>query len=459
MIDLLIKGGIVVLPDLCLEMDVAILGNQIVALEQHLGKRPARRTINAQGCYLLPGGVDPHVHVQWPFLDSTTADDFAGATIAAAIGGTTTIIDFAHPAMGSSPLERIATRQKQAEGQAVIDYGLHCVMTNTDTQHLHELKELIALGITSFKTYLTYSRRGIMVDDATLVKFLQRIASLHATLCVHAENGIIADANEAEFIAEGKTSPEYFPIHKPALVEAEAVARMLFFAKYTGARVYFHHLSTEMGVELVRSAQRNGAEVFAETCPHYLLLDAQLYNRPLDGHRYICSPPLRSEGDKEALWGGVADNVISAVGTDHCAFVKAQKDKSPEDFTKVPNGLPGVETRIPLLFSEGVAKGRISLDTFVRATSSGPARIFGLYPQKGMIAPGSDADLVVFDPGIQWTLSAEHLHMASDWSPFERWAGVGAPVMTISRGKVIVENSEFVGQPGWGQFLRRNISK
>jgi dihydropyrimidinase len=455
MIDLIIRGGVVVLPEGCCELDVAVDGGRIVALAVANGLPEARRTIDARGCYVLPGAIDPHVHINWPFLDATTADDYAGATVAAAMGGTTTIIDFAHPRIGTTPLERVANRRAQADGQAVIDFAFHCVLTEDSPQTLAEMGTLVAEGVTSFKLYMAYSRRGIMVDDATLLSIMGRVASLGAVVCVHAENGTVADANEARFLAVGRTAAVDFPQHKPNYIEAEAVSRAVFWARQAGARLYIVHLSTAEGLNVVRTAQREGVRVFAETCPQYLLLDDRVYARPEDGHRFICSPPIRSSADREALWKGITEGVVSVVATDHCAFTTSQKERGRGNFTSAPNGLPGVETRLPLLFSEGVGKGRISIDDLARITSLNPARVYGLYPRKGILRPGSDADVVLIDPTTNWTLSAKKLHMAVDWSPYEGLELQGAPVMTISRGEVIVEHGEFVGTVGQGQFVHR----
>jgi len=455
MIDLIIRGGTVVLPEQCIETDVAVDGERIVALGVAGSLPEARRVVDGRGCYVLPGAIDPHVHIRWPFLDATTADDYAVATMAAAFGGTTTVIDFAHPKMGTTPLERVANRRAQASGQAVVDFSFHSVLTEGSPQTLAEMDMLVADGVTSFKMYMAYSRRGIMVDDATLLSVMQRAASLGAVVCVHAENGTVADANEARFVAAGRTSAADYPQHKPNYVEAEAVSRAIFWARQAGVRLYFFHLSTAEGLSLLRDAQREGAQVFAETCPQYLLLDDQVYRRQEDGHRFICSPPIRSPADNEALWGGIAEGIISVVGTDHCAFTTAHKDRAPDNFTSVPNGLPGIETRLPLLFSEGVGKGRISVNDLVRISSLNPARVFGLYPQKGVLWPGSDADIVLIDPTTKWTLTAKELHMAVDWLPYDGLELQGAAVMTIARGEVIVEHGEFVGTAGRGRFVHR----
>lgn len=455
MLDLIIYGGTVVLADGCYALDLGIERGRIALLGAPGSLPGAPRTIAAEGCYLLPGGVDPHVHVHWPFLNDTTADDFATASIAAATGGDTTLIDFAQPRMGPTPLERIANRRAEADGCTVVDYGLHCVLTDGSPQTLTQMEELVNSGVTSFKMYMTYSRRGLKVEDATLVSVMRQAAKLNALVLVHAENGSVAEANEARFAAEGRLRAADFPRHKPNYVEAEAVGRAIFWAGETGARLHILHLSTAEGLELIRKAQQRGVRVSAETCPQYLLLDDKVYDRPDDGHRFICSPPIRSKADADALWKGIAEQVITIVGTDHCAFTTTQKDRGRDNFTDVPNGLPGIETRLALLYSEGVAKGRISLNDLAAVTSRNPARSFGIFPRKGSLVPGSDADLVLIDPEARWTLAAKDLHMAVDWSPYEGWQMQGGPVMTIARGEVIVDHGRYVGKAGGGAFLKR----
>jgi dihydropyrimidinase len=454
MIDTIVSGGMVVFPDSIRELDIAIDGERIVALGEPSFMPQAKRVISAAGCYVIPGGIDPHVHVCWPFLDETTADDFRVASIAAAIGGTTTMIDWAHPKMGPSPTSQVAYRRSQADGQVAIDYGLHSVLVDGSASTCEEMKTLVEDGITSFKLYMTYSRRGIMADDATMFSVMQHATSLGATVMVHAENGTISDWIEESLVSNGKTAATDFPLNKPSYVEAEAVNRAIFWAKQTGVQLYIVHLSTADGLALVRAAQEDGVDVIAETCPQYLLLDESVFARS-DGHRFICSPPIRSAEDSQSLWKGIADSVILTTGTDHCAFTASQKDQGYDDFRRVPNGLPGVETRLPLLFSEGVMKGRISATTLARVTSLEPAKVFGLFPKKGILAPGSDADIVMIDPAREKVISSESLNMGVDWTPFDGWQVEGFPVLTISRGEVIVEDGEFIGKAGRGRFVPR----
>jgi dihydropyrimidinase len=443
MIDLLIQGGTVVFPEACAEVSLAVNGGKIVGLGTPGSLPEARRTIDAQGSYVLPGGVDPHVHIHWPFLDATTADDYAEATVAAAIGGTTTLIDFAHPKMGSTPLARTTARRAHADGQVAIDYSLHCVLTGDALNDLSSIAEVGAQGVNSFKVYMAYSRRGLMVDDADMLRLFRVAAAQGATVCVHAENGTVAAANERQFLAEGRAAAVDFPLHKPSYVEVDAVSRAIHWARQADVRLCILHLTTAEGVSLVREAKRNGVRVFAETCPQYLLLNDSVFGSQ-DGHRYICSPPLRSDADREALWHGLVDGTIDMVGTDHCVFTAAQKDEHRHNFAEVPNGLPGLE---------GVAAGRLSINDLARVTAFGPACTFGLYPRKGSLMPGSDADVVLLDPEREWTIYPEALHMAADWSPFNDWQIVGRPMVTIARGEVVAERGEFVGEVGGGRFL------
>jgi dihydropyrimidinase len=454
MIDLLIEGGTLITGEWAGVADLGVDQGRMVAIGAAGSLAAPRRRVDARGRYVFPGGIDPHVHVHWPFLAATTADDFAVASRAAALGGTTTIIDFAHPKMGPTPLERVANRRAEADGLIAIDYGLHCVLNQGDPETLEQMALLVAGGVTSFKLYMAYSRRGIMVDDATLMRVMSKAASLGALVCVHAENGTVADALEAQTLAEGHALAPDFPRHKPDYVEEEAVERAIFWARRMGARLYILHLSSAAGLDQVRAAQRQGVQVVAETCPQYLLLSEEVYARPGDGHNFICSPPIRSRNDAEALWGGIAEGVITVVGTDHCAFTSAQKDRGRENFVDVPNGLPGIETRLALLYSQGVCAGRISLNQMVAVTSRNPARVFG-FANKGSLMPGADADLVIWDPARKWTLAPDTLHMPVDWSPYNGWAMEGAVVMTVASGDIIVEDGTYVAPEHQGHFVPR----
>jgi len=457
--DCIVKDGTVVFPDLTKEADLACKDGKIVAINSPGSLSRAKHVINAKGCYVLPGAIDPHVHVHWPFLAATTADDYAIASRAAALGGTTTFIDFAHPKMGATPVERINNRLSEIDNNSVIDFSLHCVISNREPETLEQIDQLVKRGITSFKLYMTYSRRKIMADDSILYFVMKKAAELGALVCVHAENGPVGDAIEAQFIAEGKTKAVDFPRHKPNFVEAEAVERAIFWAKQTGAKLYFFHLSTSEGLEIIRDAQNKGFPIAAETCPQYLLLNDSVFAKPGIGHRFICSPPIRSTKDNDTLWEGIKEGVISAIGTDHCAFTIAQKDIGIDNFVDVPNGLPGIETRLSLIWTEGVGKNRINPQQLVRILSYNPARIFGLFPKKGCIAIGSDADLVVFNPSVQWILTQSQTNMSVDWIPYEGWKMQGKVIHTIVQGNVIVEDGHYIESSIKGEFLQRHIDQ
>ena len=459
MFDCIVKDGTVVFPDLTKEADLACKDGKIVAINSPGSLSRAKHVINAKGCYVLPGAIDPHVHVHWPFLAATTADDYAIASRAAALGGTTTFIDFAHPKMGATPVERINNRLSEIDNNSVIDFSLHCVISNREPETLEQIDQLVKRGITSFKLYMTYSRRKIMADDSILYFVMKKAAELGALVCVHAENGPVGDAIEAQFIAEGKTKAVDFPRHKPNFVEAEAVERAIFWAKQTGAKLYFFHLSTSEGLEIIRDAQNKGFPIAAETCPQYLLLNDSVFAKPGIGHRFICSPPIRSTKDNDTLWEGIKEGVISAIGTDHCAFTIAQKDIGIDNFVDVPNGLPGIETRLSLIWTEGVGKNRINPQQLVRILSYNPARIFGLFPKKGCIAIGSDADLVVFNPSVQWILTQSQTNMSVDWIPYEGWKMQGKVIHTIVQGNVIVEDGHYIESSIKGEFLQRHIDQ
>jgi dihydropyrimidinase len=456
MIDLVIHGGDVVLPDVSLRTDVAVHEGVILGLGDGSTFPPARQVIDARGLFVMAGGIDPHVHIHWPFLDATTPDDFVSATIAAACGGTTTIIDFALQRPGMLPMEAVTQRRAQADGNAVIDYALHCVLTELTPATVESLSELVGAGIPSFKLYMTYSRRGIMANDALMLTVMEKAAELDAIVGVHAENGVVADHLEARLVQAGKCAPRFFPESKPPFVEIEAVGRAIFWAKQAGTRLYVFHLTTSGGAQIIRLARKEGYPIYCETCPQYLLLDDSVFDQE-DAFRFICSPPIRRPSDQDTLWMGLSEGGIDNIGSDHCAFTLNQKARGREDFREVPNGLPGVETRFPLLFTHGYVSGRLTLNQLTRVLSMNPARVFGLFPRKGIIAPGSDADLVLVDPEKSVALSHTDLHMDVDWSPYQNVILKGYPVCTISRGQVIVESGQFIGEGGSGRFLPRRL--
>lgn len=437
--------------------DVLLEGEVIAAVGQNLPAKGAT-VINATGKVLLPGGVDPHTHFDLDVGFTRASDDFYTGSIAAACGGTTTVID--HMAFGPAGcrLTHQVEVYHQLAQRAVIDYGLHGVIQHVDAQVLKDMKLLRDTeGITSHKVYLTYA--DMLNDDETL-QVLQRAKQLKLTICAHCENDAIVNALRAKFVAAGKTAAEYHPKSRPAEAEAEAVFRFLSLAKAAGeAKAYVVHLSTALGLQAIQLMRENGQQnIFAETCPQYLLLDDTLYSDPTEGLKYLISPPLRTPADEAMLWGGLQTGNIDTIGTDHCPFFfKTQKQRGKDNFTLAPNGAPGVELRMALLFSEGYKKGRLTLPEVVRTCCTRPAEIFGVAPQKGDIAVGADADLVLFNPDAKWQVTQSRLHENVDYTPYEGMQLCGRPIMTIARGEIIVENGKFVGGEGRGRYLRRSV--
>ncbi|MEO8431867.1 MAG: dihydropyrimidinase [Acidobacteriota bacterium] len=436
--------------------DVLIEGEKISAIGTSLPAE-ADRTIDATGKYVLPGGIDVHTHLDMPFGGSTSADDFESGTIAAAHGGTTTVVDFAIQYRGQTLRHARDAWMKKAEGKAVIDYGFHMIVTELDGGVESEMDALVSEGITSFKLFMAYP--GVfMLDDASIFRALLRTRENGGTICMHAENGGVIDVLVQRALAEGHRAPKYHALTRPARAEAEATHRAIALSEIAQVPIYIVHLSAAEALEMVTEARDRGLPAYAETCPQYLFLSYANYEEPgFDGAKYVMSPPLRAAGNEEKLWRGLAGNDLQAISTDHCPFcMKGQKELGSEDFSKIPNGAPGIETRMSLVWDGGVRTGRISVNRFVELTSTSPAKIFGLFPKKGTIAPGSDADVVIFDPEKKVTLSAKSLHMKVDYNPYEGREVTGAAETVLSRGRVVVENGRFVGRPGAGAFLKRD---
>jgi dihydropyrimidinase len=452
----LIKSGTVVTAVDQYRGDVLVEDEKITLIGSSLDLS-VDKTIDASGKYVLPGGIDVHTHLDMPFGGATSADDFETGTIAAAFGGTTSIVDFAIQYRGQTLHHAWETWMKKAEGKAAIDYGFHMIMTDLNDQVEQEMDALVRQGVTSFKLFMAY--RGVfMLDDGSIFKALLRTGQNGGTICMHAENGDVIDVLVQRALKAGHTAPKYHALTRPARAEAEATHRAIALAEIADVPIYIVHLSAAEALQMVTEARDRGLPAYAETCPQYLFLSYDNYEEPgFEGSKYVMSPPLRDQAKQAQLWRGLAFNDLQCISTDHCPFCLKEKRLGENDFSKIPNGAPGIETRMSLVYDGGVRAGRISLNRFVELTSTSPAKIFGLFPRKGTIAPGSDADIVVFDPNRTVTLSARTLHMNVDYNPYEGRQVTGAADTVMSRGRVVVEGGTFVGRKGAGSFLKRGM--
>jgi dihydropyrimidinase len=457
----LIKGGTVVTASDTFAADVWLADGKIeavVAPGMQLGK--ADQTVDATGKYVVPGGIDCHTHMDMPFGGTSSSDDFESGTIAAAHGGTTTIVDFAIQSKGSSMRAGLDTWHAKAEGKAAIDYGFHMIMTEANPASLEEMASLVREGVTSFKMFMAYP--GVfLVDDQQIFRAMLRAGELGALVTMHAEIGLPIDVMVQRALAEGHTAPVYHALTRSEVAESTGTERAIALAEMAKVPVYMVHLSAQRALERVMEARDRGLPTYAETCPQYLFLDENALRGDPDnewkGAGYVCTPPLRPAHHHDHLWRGLRNYDLQVVATDHCPFcMKGQKDLGKNDFSKIPNGMPGVETRMHLLW-EGVTQGKISMNRFVEITSTAPAKIFGMYGKKGMIAPGADADVVVWDPKREKRLDHENLHMRVDYAPYQGHTVPGSPSHVFSRGDLIVADDKWVGkqQKGRGQFLRR----
>ena len=460
--DVVIRNGTLITPGGIFRAGVGIVGERIAALvRQDSDEFSGAVELDATGCYVLPGGIDPHVHLQMPAGEYVSADDFASGTVAAALGGTTTVIDFVEPEPGEPLLEALKKRRAEADGRVAVDYGLHMTIPTWHAARpelLDTLPEVAAAGVPSFKLYLAYE--GFRLDDVQLYRAMEAIAAAGGLPIVHCENGPICETLRARAVAAGDLSPIYHALTRPPRQEAEAISRAIDVAALAGSPVYIVHVSCEEGLSRIQAARARGEDVYGETCPQYLLLNGMALGQP-GGERLVCAPPLRTEEDNEALWGGLAFGDLDVLATDHCPFTATEKGGHP-DFTTIPGGLPSIEARLGLAYHFGHRQRPepvegMTLERWVEVCCTNPARIFGLR-RKGHIAPGFDADLVIFDPGRWVTIQAGRtLHERVDWSPYEGMRVQGWPRDVLSRGRVVVRGGEFVGQAGWGRFVARRF--
>ncbi len=467
---ILIQNGTVVNADSTTRADVLIEGECIAAVGPGLDPT-GHETIDATGLLVMPGGIDVHTHLDMPFGGTTSADDYITGTQAAAIGGTTTVIDFALQRQGGTMREALDTWRAKSVGKACIDFSLHMAVTDlgppengvAGAQGLREMEEMVAAGITSFKLFMAYPG-VLMIDDGLMFRVMQKAAALNALCCIHAENGSSIDIVVAQMLAEGKTEPHWHAHSRDPRAEAEATHRSIALAQMAGAAVYIVHLSNSYALAELKHLQAAGAKALAETCTQYLVLslEDQMPGKSWDEAKFVFTPPLRERRHQDPLWNALADGTLQVVSTDHCPFTMAQKALGRDNFSRIPNGGPGIENRLQILWHFGVNPGRLTPEQFVALSSTNPARIFGMAHQKGAIKPGLDADILLWNPAADYTISAQTQCMATDYSMFEGWQVHGNASKVFSRGELVVDNTaspgKFLGATGRGRFLKRQAN-
>ena len=452
----LIRGGTVVLGQNVSKQDILIQGETISELG-NLSRRKADAEIDASGLLVLPGAIDTHVHFNDKFMKTVSVHNFHNGTLAAAYGGVTSIIDFANQAPGQSLASALEKKKKEAEGEALVDWGIHPVITEATPEVIQEIPLMVIEGAPTIKCYMTYRKEGLMVGAEDLKRILKALRDTGGMLMVHAEDNEIIEKNIRRMIRSERTQPIFHAESRPPEAEEKAINCCIQLVRETYGRLFIVHLASAEGMELVGAARREGLDVIAETCTHYLLFTEKMLERK-DGIKWICSPPLRSRAVRDKLWEGLRDGRISMISSDDAAYSWEAKLYGADRFDKCPNGIPGIEPRLCLLYSEGVIKGRLTLPRLVELVSTVPAVLFGLAPKKGTLNPGADADIVLLDPEASWTMNQQTLHMAADWSAYEDIDITGKIIKVFSRGELVIDGEECLAQKGRGRYLRRKLN-
>ncbi len=452
--DLLIKNGTIVTTTDMVPCDIAVKDGRIAAKEKDIDPQSAKQVCDASGKLVLPGALDVHTHCQMPFGGTVTADSYLAGTRAAACGGVTTLFDYPIQHAGESILEIVHAKRAILEEEACVDYALHCVITNlNDGEILEEMEKAVEEGVTSFKCFMVYKKEGMMVDDATLVRILLRGKEVGALINVHAENPDVIDMYVDQFLAEGKTSAWYHYLSRPEFVEAEADRRAVHWARHLDTPIYLVHMADKEGLGACIAAKLEGAPVYIETCPQYLEFTCDVYKRE-DGRNFVCSPPMKGEESREALWTAVKSGMIDTIATDHCPFMSYEKDWGKDNFSLIPNGCAGVENLYPYML-DAANSGKITFQQAVALCAANPARIFGC-DNKGSLLVGKDADVVIYDPDKDFTITCAAMHSDYDHTIWEGKQLHGYPVQTYLRGQLVYDNGEFVGEPGMGEYIKRS---